>query len=361
MKWAVMMKTEEILQEILDALDFDSLNTFVSEHLRIKMTFKDLVALISSDGLSAINAENICTLMFDSIFYELSIARPIFLKMLCFAILFSIIQKLIVTKNRYISDMGFLMIYGTMMILLMQSFFLVRDMTMEGMNSLLKFLNALIPTYAVTLVFSGNAVSGAMFYEVAFMMIYFLELLMKNILSPLIHIFVLVRFLNYLFEEDKLSKLAELMEKSVSFILKMSFGTVIGLSVIQSMLTPAKDRLAGNAVLQGISSIPGIGNTIGSASELLLSCGLLIKNSIGVVSLIILVAIAMIPILKIGIFWLFYHLLSAILQPIADKRITECVAGVARGCNLYLKIMIDSMLLFFILLSIISVATSFIF
>ena len=140
MKWGIITTTEEILQEILNALDFDSLNIFINEHLRTKMTFKDLVSLTSKEGLSAINAENICTIMFDSVFYEISIARPIFLKMLCFAILFSIIQKLIVTKNRYISDMGFLMIYGTMMVLLMQSFFLVRDMTIEGIDNLLKFL-----------------------------------------------------------------------------------------------------------------------------------------------------------------------------------------------------------------------------
>ncbi len=352
---------EQYLEEILGAIDFCSVNQFLNEHFRGKMTFEAFVSQIAKDGLSAINAENVTTLVFDSLLYEISAARPIFLKMLCFGILFSIVQKLICTKNKYISDVGFLLIYGTVMALLMQSFSLVKEIAISGLEHLLQFLHVLIPTYAVTLVFSGNAVTGGIFYEIAFFVIYLMELLMKNILSPLIHVFVLVVFLNNLFEEDRLSKLAELMEQLVQILLKVSFGIVAGLSVIQSILAPAKDRLADNAVLQGISALPGVGNVLGSAGEIVLSCGILIKNSIGVAALVLLVVLAVTPVIKIGTFWLLYHVLSSVLQPIADSRITECVSGVARGCDLYMKIIINSMLLFFILFSVISAATTFVY
>lgn len=352
---------EQYLEEILGMLDFQSLNQFLQEHFRGKMTFEVLVAQIVKDGFSAINAENITTFVFDSLLYEISVARPIFLKMLCFGLLFSIVQKLICTKNKYISDVGFLLIYGTIIAFLMQSFSLVKEMAMLGLEQLLQFLNALIPVYAITLVFSGNAVTGGIFYEIAFGIIYMMELLMKHILSPLIHVFVLIVFLNNLFEEDHLSKLAELMEKLVQVLLKVSLGIVVGLSVIQSILAPAKDRLADNVVLQGISTLPGVGNILGSAGEMVFSCGILIKNSIGVVALLFLVVLAVSPVIKIGLFWLLYHVLSSFLQPIADSRITECVFGVARGCDLYMKVMVNSMLLFFILFSVISVATTFVY
>jgi len=352
---------EEYIDEILNALDFSSLNDFLYSHIRTEMTFKELVTQISLNGLDALNAENICTFFYDMLMYELSIAKPIFIKMLCFSILFSVIHKLLSSKSKYISNIGFLTIYTTLMVLLMQSFFLVRDIALDGINKLLAFLNALIPTYAITLVFSGNSVSGAMLYEVAFFLVYLVELIIKSILSPAIHVFILVLFLNHLFDGDKLSKLAQFLEKGIQIVLKGAFGAVIGLGVVQSMITPAKDRLAGNVLLSGLSSVPGIGNAIGSAGELLLSCGMLIKNSVGVIGLIILVILAVIPLLKIACFWLMYHGLSIVLQPIADSRITECVAGVARGCDLYLRIVIYSMLLFFVLFSMVSVATSFVF
>ena len=360
MRILLLESLKSYIEEILGGMDFSSLDTFLNEHMRTKMSFKELIAQISVNGISAISGENISMLVFDTFLYELSIARPIFLKMLLFSLLFSVFQRVLATKNKYISNMGFLLIYATMMVLLMQSFFLVKDITIEGMNGLTTFLNALIPTYAGVLVFSGNAVSGAFFYEIAFGIIYLLEHMIQTFLIPLIHIFVLVLFMNQLFDEDKLSKFADLMEKVVKITLKAAFGGVIGMSVIQSLLTPAKDRVTESMVLKGISAIPGVGNTLGSAGEIILSCGMLIKNSVGVVALVILVVVAVGPVIKIGCFWGMYHLLSAVLQPIADKRVTECVSAVARGCDLYLKIMIYSMLLFFILIAMVGAATSFI-
>jgi len=356
-----MTAANEYLEEIIAALDFHSLNQFLNEHLRVKMSFEELITQVSLHGIDALNRENITQFFFDTLFYELSIARPIFLKMLLFSVLFSLIQRLLSSKKTYVSNIGFLLIYAALMVLLMQSFFLVRELAMEGMDGMLSFLNALIPTYTMTMVFTGNAVSGAMAYELAFFFIYLIEFLMKNFLSPLIHVFVLVLFLNHLFDEDKLSKLAEFMEKIIAIILKLSFGAVIGLGVVQSLLTPMKDRLANNVMLSGMSSIPGIGGTLGSAGEIIFSCGMLIKNSVGILGLIILFVISVIPVLKIGCFWVLYHLVSIVLQPVSDRRLVDCVAGVARGCDLYLRVIIYTMLLFFVLISMITMATSFVF
>ena len=361
MKCFVIAEVNTYLEEILDALDFQSLNQFLKEHLREEMDIAELISQISTQGLEVLNRKNITQLFFDSIFYELSIVRPIFIKVLLFALLFSVIHRLLASKKTYVSDIGFLLIYTTLMVLLMQSFFLVRDIALEGMNEILTFLQALIPTYTMTMVFTGNAVTGAMAYELAFFFVYLIGFLMKNFLSPMIHIFVLILFLNHLFEEDKLSKLAEFMEKILGIVLKLAFGAVIGLGVVQSLLTPMKDRLANNVMLSGMSSIPGIGGALGSAGEILFSCGMLVKNSVGIVGLILLCVITVIPVIKIACFWGMYHLLSIILQPVSEARIVECVSGVARGCELYLKVIWYAMLLFFVLISMVTMATSFIF
>lgn len=360
MRMLVLTEVENYLEEIIEALDFSALNEFLYEHMRAEFTFEQLVAQISTEGLTALNAENICTMIFDSLFYEFSVARAMFIKMLVFSLLFSILQRFFASGNKYISDSGFFLIYATLMVLLMQSFLMVKEIALQGIDGLLTFLNALIPTYAVTLTFTGNAVSGAMLYELAFLFVYLVEWLIKNVLSALIQVFILVLFLNHLFEEEKLSKLAEFMEKLVQLALKTAFGAVIGLGIVQSLLTPVKDKLTGNVILSGLSSIPGVGGVLSSAGEIILSCGMLIKNSVGIIGLIILFILAVIPVLKIGIFWIFYHLLSILLEPVADKRIIECVSGITRGCNLYLKMILYSMMLFFVLFSMVSVATSMI-
>ena len=355
------IEVEKYLEEIIGEIDFSALNDFLNGHMRTEMSFRELVAAVSANGLEALSRENITTFVFDSVLYELSLARPMFVKMLVFSLLFSITHRLLVTKNKYVSDICFLVIYAILMVLLMQSFFLVKEIALEGIDALLMFINALIPTYAATMVFTGSAVSGAMLYEIAFFIVYLVEFLMKNFISPVICVFVLVLFLNHLFDEDKLSKMAQFIELGVGLLLKTTFGVVIGLGVVQSLLTSAKDRLASNTILSGMSSIPGVGNMVGSTGEIILSCGMLIKNSIGVIGLIIIFIMAVIPVTKIGCFWIMYHLISITLQPVADNRITECVSAVARGCDLYLKMLVYSMMLFFMLFSMIAVATTFVF
>ena len=361
MRGMVLTNVENYLEEILEAIDFQGVNDFLNGHLRSEYTFQELVAQISTQGLEALDAESICRFVFDSCFYELSMLRPMFLKMLVFCLLFSVLHRLLVTKNKYISDIGFLLIYATLMVLLMQSFLLVKSIAIEGMDTLLGFVNALIPTFALVLAFTGNMVSGALVYELAFLFVYLVEWLMKYVLSPLIQVFILVLLLNHLFDEEKLSKLAGLLEKVVQLVVKSAFGAVVGLGVVQSLLTPAKDRIAGNVLLSGLSSIPGVGGALGSTGELVLSCGMLIKNSVGVVGLLILFVLAVIPLVKMGCFWLMYHVLAVLIEPVCDKRLVECISGVSRGCDLYFKMVMYSMLLFFVLFSMVSVATSFVY
>ena len=144
------VEVEKYIEEIIGKLDFTPLNEFLNGHMRIQMTFSELVYRVSMDGLEAFNKETITTFIFDTLFYEISIVRPIFVKIMVFSLLFSIVHRLLITKNKYISDISFLFVYATLMVMLMQSLYFVRQIALDGMESLLAFLNALIPTYAAT-------------------------------------------------------------------------------------------------------------------------------------------------------------------------------------------------------------------
>ena len=87
----------------------------------------------------------------------------------------------------------------------------------------------------------------------------------------------------------------------------------------------------------------------------------MIKNSVGVAALIILLGITLAPMLKVFVMQMMYRVLAAFLQPIADKRIVGAISGVGRAGELYLKLLFDSVLLFFITISMISATTSFIY
>ena len=284
-----------------------------------------------------------------------------FVQMLLLAILFAVTNRVCMTCSGYVSNMSFLVVYGAMMLLLMQSFLLLHQVLQDGMQMVIDFLEALVPAYATTLMLSGNAASAGIFYEMTFGMVLLLESAFKLFLVPAIHVFVLLEFVDHLFEEEKLSKLAELIESGIGICIKIAVGSAIGISTVQSFLTTAKDRLSGNMILKSVSMLPGVGNTIGSAGEIVLGCGILIKNSVGVAAVIVLLIVCLLPLVKIFSFTFLYRLIVALLQPVADQRLVECVHGVARGSSLYLKIMVNTMLLFMIVISMVTASTSFIY
>ena len=149
------------------------------------------------------------------------------------------------------------------------------------------------------------------------------------------------------------------MEDILTFLQKAAFTVVAGFTAVQSLLTPAQDRVNQSSVLKGLSSIPGIGNSFGTAGEVLVSCGMLIKNSVGVAALIFLLAVSLMPVIKTFIFTLLYKVLGAVLMPVADKRLISGIKGVESAGRLYEKVVFNSFVLFFLVIAMITATTSF--
>ena len=273
---------QRIEETLLEEIELDGLDEFSEAYLPKKWSFSELVEHIMQDGIHSSDAGALCEYVYEMVFYEMASAKNMVVRVLSYAAVFMLFGNVIETKERYITDVSFLMVYAAMMVVLLQTFSLISETVNEGLNRVISFLAAMIPAYATSLVFSGNASTGTFFYEFTFALIYVMEWLLKNLLAPGIHLFLLLQLLDYVFEEERFSKCSELLDKCISFLLKSSVSVVIGIGVVQSLIMPAKDRVAGSVILQTIAGIPGVGKITGSAGEILLGCGILIKNSVGV-------------------------------------------------------------------------------
>ncbi len=351
---------QEYMDEIMDELDLDIVDEEIG-NLPEKLTFTDLVKAFVEKGTDGVDFRMICDYIADLLFYELSAVRPIFIEIICISLLFALYGKVLVTGQKYVSQLGFFVVYTGILMLLLESFSLIGEVVESGVGKLVSFMTAFIPTYAATLLLSGNATSASAFYGMAFGIIYLLEIGMKFIFLPAIHIYVLLLMMDNLFEETRLSKLAQLLEDGIRWVLKIGLAAVVGLGVVQSLIAPAKDRLSTSGLYHGLSAIPGVGNTFGATGEILVGCGIMIKNSLGVAALVIIFVICLAPVLKVFCFHIMYRFVAAVLMPFCDKRIAQCVHDVGKGCGIYLKLLTDAVLLFFLTISMITASSSFIY
>ena len=354
-----MGESEEYINRILQELDIYSLDQYTNETFSGRMTFSDLLKELIVSGWSGVNGKDFLSWLWNVFFYGLSAAKPLFLKMLLFSVLFAVLNRFFITKKGYVTEMSFLVIYGSMMVWLLTSFLMLKDVITEGVSGACSFFTALIPTYSAILLISGNATSAGMFYELSFALICALEWLMKLVFLPGIHIYVLIGLVDHLFEEERFSKLADLIESGIKLMLKLSLSAVLGLGAVRSMLSVGQDHITQNTVLKSLSALPGIGNGFRFAEEVVFSCGILVKNCVGIAGILLILLICLVPIVKIFVFTLLYRVLAAVLQPFSDKRIVDGVFRVAKGCELYLKIMVDTMLLFLIDIALLTFTTTY--
>ena len=106
----------------------------------------------------------------------------------------------------------------------------------------------------------------------------------------------------------------------------------MGVNLIQGLLSPVIDEVRRSGLQRGLESIPGIGNTLGGMTEIVMSALTLIRNGIGVAGALICVGICLIPVIQIAVLALIYKLLAALLEPVSDSRISR-VRGGSRGCG----------------------------
>ena len=93
--------------------------------------------------------------------------------------------------------------------------------------------------------------------------------------------------------------------------MKTVLACVVGLNVIQGLISPAVDSVKRSALTRGVEAIPGVGDAIGGVTEVALGTAVLVKNGIGVTGAVICVALCVVPLVQIGCIALLYKLAAA--------------------------------------------------
>lgn len=65
----------------------------------------------------------------------------------------------------------------------------------------------------------------------------------------------------------------------------------------------------------------------------------LLKNSIGIVGIVVIIGICITPIIKLAILTIMYHFASAICEPVADKKIVSLLEQMGGTFKIMLGIM----------------------
>lgn len=356
-------ETETIEQlvedEMKDTFDFREINKAIQEIVpEKKMEFGETVMRVLT-GETDLSADLLIRLLENRLFYEFQAGRKGLIQILLLAIIASLFANLSgVLKSQQISEIGFYVLYMLLISISLHSFQIVIDSATAGIENLLVFMKALGPVYFLAVALTSGSGTSIAFYQMVLFFIYMIELLVVNFLIPLLHIYMVVKILDHISSESYLSKFAELIEWGIAWTSKTLLAAVVGLNVIQGLIAPAVDSLKRGILQKGVETLPGIGDAIGGATEVLLGTAVLMKNGIGAAGAIICILICTVPVLQIFGITFLYKVAAALIQPISDPRIVGCVSAVGDGSRLLLKLVCMTGLLFLITIAIVAATTS---
>ena len=336
--------TSQILQEnLLDEIQIDDMQKMLDE-IMTDHSFsvrKVLTNIINGDD--PISKETVRSFLYSLFFSEIENEKGLIMKLLLNILIAAVLAEFAdVFGNGQVGNISFYIVYLALFMILMENFTQLGSTLSQRLLGLVNFMKILSPAYFMTVTASTGAATAAVFYEGVLLMVWAIQWLLVNLFLPVINLSVLLKMVNHLSKEEMLTKMAELLDIAVSWGLKTLLGTVVGLQIVRNMVSPVIDTLKRSAIGKTASAIPGIGNAVTAVTELVLTSAVMVRNSLGVVIVIILLFICAGPVIHYGSLSLIYRFLAALAQPISDKRVVGALGTIGEGCALLLKLLLTA-------------------
>ena len=347
-----------IENELFAEFDFSEIDQMLEDIFPgEKVGFLEMVTKLISGELD-FSLEVIKEFVWNQFAFELSNSKSGLIHILLLIIVAAIFANFSsVFKSKQVSEIGFSMMYMFLLTVCLSNFHILVQSVAENLQKLMRFMEVLGPVYFLAVGMARGSMTSVAFYQLILVLIFLVELLILNFLLPAVKIYFIVKIIGEFSPEIPLSKFAEFLETIVNWSLKTLTASIIGINVIQGLLMPAIDSVKRSVLLKSGEAIPMIGDLIGGSTEIVLGTAVLIKNGIGIVGMIICLVVCLPPLIQMGVTALLYQLVSAVAQPISDKRMVNCIGSVADGSKMLLKITATIGILFLLTIAVVAATT----
>lgn len=256
--------------------------------------------------------------------------------------------------SQQIGDFGFQFTYLILIIFLLKVNTEVFSVARVGIEGMVSFLQVFLPAYFLVVGAAGGGATAFGFYQVFLIGIYFVEQILIVWILPLISCYMLLCIMNGIWEEERLGIFLKLLKGSIQTFLKVLLTVAVGSGIFQSMITPVMDTVKMNAVKKTVETLPGIGDLADGSIQIVLGMSVLVKNTMGIVFMVLILFVCAIPVIKIFFFMLVVKGSAGVMGLSADKRIINCTNNFGDGIMLLLQTIITAVMFFLILVILVS-------
>lgn len=227
-------------------------------------------------------------------------------------------------ENNDISKIIYFVQYILIVTLVMANFTEIIKLVKDTASDLVGFINLLLPLLLTLMVYTGSIATSTILQPIILFTINFIGNIIQDMLIPIMLIIVVFAIISKISDRVQIEKISKFLKSSVVWFLGIVLTVFVGIVSLEGTLSSSVDGITAKTAKAAVSSvIPVVGKILGDVVDSVLGCGVILKNAVGIIGVIIIIGICILPIIKIGTLSIIYSLASAIVEPIADGKIVK--------------------------------------
>lgn len=243
-------------------------------------------------------------------------------------------------ENDNISKLIYYVQYIAIVTIIMSNFSDIINLVKETTTNLVGFMNTLIPVLVSLMLYTGSITTTSILEPIILFMINFIGNMIQDILIPIILIITSISIVSKISDNVQVEKIAKFLKSSTVWFLGLVLTIFVGVVSLEGTLSSSVDGITAKTAKTIVSSaVPVVGKILGDVIDSVLGCGLILKNALGFIGVIIIIGICILPILKLGILTISYKLLASISEVIADVKIVKLLDQIADIFKILLAIL----------------------
>ncbi|MFQ6724075.1 MAG: stage III sporulation protein AE [Clostridia bacterium] len=318
------------VENILGDIDFtpieDVLNGFDSNQIKMFSlnNIKDKIKSVIN-GEQAVNYSTIIEVILQVLFQLIIQYVPMFALIVGIGIIASLLGQIKSKFNeKSTGDIVHFVCFCLIVVVLSTSIKRLINSTTSTIGSMENIISIIFPIILTLMSGIGAISSVGVFQPVLALMTNIISTLIFKMVIPIFIFSFVLSVIGHLSNNVKLDKFNSFLSSLFKWLIGITFTIFFAVISIQGISAGSFDSISLRTAKFTISSyVPVMGGYLSQGMDLILASGVLIKNSIGLVGILIITSSILSPILEIVIFSLMLKAVSAILQPLNNNCITS--------------------------------------
>jgi len=223
----------------------------------------------------------------------------------------------------------------------------------EVLRELEIFSKSLFPAMAAAGTAGGALTSSAVKYAGTVLFLDILIMLTTRVIMPLIYAYIAACIGNAALGGEGLRAAANLLKWVIGAAITAVMLAFVGYITVTGVISGSADVLTTRVARTTISTVlPVVGGIVADAAESVMAGAMLVRNGIGVIGLLVVLAVCLLPILQLGAHYLLFKAAAGVTGAVTDKRVGGLIGDLGAAFGMVMGLTgAGMMMLFFSIIS----------